>query len=494
MNVIYKKFANDSWLSGIATIATSFKGLIILPILAKELSPSLFGIWSQIMAAILLLLPFCFLELQYSMTRFLSAENDRRKINEGVSSILLVVGTTTLIVSIIIYITSWQLAIIFFKSVNAAPFVKLSAIMLIATMLDQFFLQYFISFRQMERYSAFTVLQAIVEPFLIWYLVILGYGLLGAFYSTFCARILILLGMVLLTKSEIKLTYPNFTLLKSYLIFSLPLIPLIFSFWIINNGNKYIIGFLMDTEAVGIYSATYILGSIIGSFYGPIALLIFPTITVLYNKNKIIEIKNILKYVFRFFIMLSIPSLIGIAILSKPLLELLATSEYLSNWAIIPIIALSIIFSQCGNLFSEILMLFKYTKQVSQIYGFVSIIYIVLNIIFISLMGLIGAALATMLTFMIQSAILYSFSSKLMPFELSPKFIIKCLLSSAIMGYCIFLFSEKTASLAILIIFGMITYFGSMILLKGFSREEYSLLKRLINPLIKKASISGEKL
>ena len=483
----YKKFTKDIGLAGIAQLVTSLKGLILLPILTKTLGAEFYGIWAQIMVTVSLLMPLALLQLEYAMTRFLTAEEDKNKVSKGISSIFVTVMLTASLISLLIFILAEPLAVAVFGGADAAYFVRISAFLILLTTLDQIMIQYFISFRQMKRYSSFMILQTIGEVLLIGYLVLSGYGLFGAIVSLLLVRAFIFIIGFLLVKSEVTLTTPSLSVIKPYLAFSLPLIPFTLSYWMINIGDRYVIGYFLGASEVGIYSASYALGSVVGFFFGPIVIVLLPAITNLYENNKIQELKNHLKYSFKFFMMFAIPSLFGLSILSKSLLRTLTTSEFISGYMIVPIVALGVILFNSSNLFSDVLMLFKRTKVLSVIFGFSATINMVMNLILVPMIGISGAAVATLITFAIHSLILGFISFKRLSFDLNLTFIAKSVLSSAIMGFMILEMNPFGAvNILISVVVGAVVYFGVLLLLKGFTKEEYVFVKGIVRGVVQK--------
>ena len=483
----YKKFTKDVGLAGIAQIISALKGLILLPVLTKTLGANDYGIWAQILVTVSLLMPLALLQLEYAMTRFLTAEEDKNKVSKGVSSIFVTVMLTASILSLLIFILAEPLAAAVFGGAGAMYFVKMSAFLILLTTLDQIIIQYFISFRQMERYSGFMILQMIGEVVLIGYLVLSGYGLFGAIVSLLLVRAFILIIGFLLVKSVVTITTPSISVIKHYLAFSLPLIPFTLSWWLVSSGDRYVIGYFLGASSVGIYSASYTLGNLISFLYAPIALVLFPAITNLYENNNIHEVKMHLKYTLKFFLMIAIPSLFGLTILSKSLLGILTTSEFMGAYTVVPIVALGALLFSMSILFSDILMLFKKTRIISLAFGSSALINLVMNIFLVPLIGILGAAIATLVTFAILFSILAFISFKSLSFDWGPRFITKSGVSSAVMGLVI-LEMNPLGAVSILISIGIATviYFGVLLILKGFTREEYVFLKEIVSNVVQK--------
>lgn len=480
----YKKFTKDVGLAGIAQTIAMLKGLILLPILTKTLGAEMYGIWALIMVTISLLMPLALLQLYHAMTRFLTAEEDKEKINKGFSSIFAASSSTAFILSFLIFILAEPLAVAVFGGADATYFVKLAAFLLLLTTLDQWIVEYFITFRQMERYSLFMILQTIGEVLLISYLVLSGYGLFGAIVSLLIVKAILFAVGFLLIRSEVRITTPSFSLITLYLRYSLPLLPYALCVWVVEVSDRYIIGYFLDIKAVGIYSAAYGLGSIVGFFWSPLSAVIFPALTNLYENNRTQELKTHLKYSLKFYLVFSIPSLFGLSILSKSLLITLTTSEFAEGFLIVPIIALATVLFRSSFINANILELVKKTKVMALIYGFSAFINLLMNIILVPLIGILGAAISTLITFAIH-LVISNLSTRELPFDRDLKFIVKSIISSAIMGLIILKLNPiGMVDILVSIVAGTGTYFGVLVLLKGFTKEEYEFMKGIVRSII----------
>ena len=481
----YKKFTKDVGLAGVAQLVTSLKGLILLPILTKTLGAEMYGIWALILATVSLLMPLALLQLGFAMTRFLAAEKDKAKISKGFYSIFAASSFTAFVLSFLIFILAEPLAVAIFGGAGAAYFVRISAFLVLLMTLDQVIIEYFVAFRQMERYAVFMILQTVGEIALIGYLVLSGYGLFGAIISLFVVKAVLFAAGFLVVWREVKITTPSISVVKSYLPFCLPLIPTTLCIWIVNLSDRYVIGYFMDIGDVGIYSAAYGLGSLVAFFYAPIGVVLLPTITSLYENNNIQELKTHLKYSLKFFLMFAIPSLFGLSILSKSLLRTLTTSEFVSGYLIVSIVALAIIFLNCSYINSNVILLHKRTKLLGGIYAISASINMAMNIILVPIIGILGAAIATLITFTVHLSAISIINFRRLPFDIDVKFIIKCVISSGVMGLVILKLSPVGA-INILISIGIATivYFGILILLKGFTKEEYVFLKDIAKAIL----------
>lgn len=477
----YKLFAQRVGLVGVTSAIVNLRGLILIPILTKTLGADAYGIWSQILVTISLLAPFCTLGLGYAITRFLAPEKNRRVVSKHMSSIFLTTSSVALILSGLLFVFSENLAAAVFGGIEAAFYIKISSLLILLAAVDQVMVEYFTGFQQIKRYSSFLILQTICEIILIPYFILSGFGLFGAIASLLIAKASTSVIAALWIRSDIGISVPHFSDVKPYLTYTLPLLPTALSYWFVNLGDRYVIGYFMGVEAVGIYSASYGLGAILALFYAPLSGTLFPAMVRCYENDNILELKIYLKYSLKFFLMFAIPSFFGLTVLSKSLLVTLATSEFVEGGVVISIVALSNLFYYSSFINTYILNMFKETKFVSIIYGGSALINLILNIILVPMMGIVGAAIATLATFMVHMLVIGRISFRKMPYEIDLNFIAKSLASSIVMALVVW-WLDPVGSISILISVGIgaMVYFGTLVLLRGFSKSESDFVRGIL--------------
>lgn len=481
----YKLFAQRVGLVGITNLIISLRGLILIPILTKTLGADGYGIWSQILVTISLLAPFCTLGLSYAILRFLGPEKDKQIISKGLSSIFAITAVIAFIFSSLIFILSGHLAVAVFGGIDAAFYIEISSFLILLAAIDHLLIIYFKAFQQMKRYSSFLILQTVGEVILIAYLVLSGFGLVGAIISLLIVRLVdSIIGFVWIT-SDVKFHAPDFSIVKSYLPYTLPFLPTALCYWLINLGDRYVIGYFMGVDAVGIYSASYGLGGLLVLFYAPLSGALFPAMVHCYENDKIQELKTYLKYSLKFFLMFAIPSFYGLSVLSKSLLVTLATSEFVEGGVVVSIVALATLLFYCSSINTHVLNLFKETKKVGLIYMASASINVVMNIILVPLMGIVGAAIATLVTFAVHLLVISVISFKKLSYDMDFKFIVKSITASIIMALVVWKLNPYGAvSILIAVVIAAVIYFGVLILLRGFTKDEYVFLRDIVKSVI----------
>jgi len=474
----YKLFAQRVGLIGVAQLIVSLRGLILLPILTKTLDIEVYGIWVQIIVTTSLLTFLATLQLHSAIIRFFAGEKDKAKIKVGFYSVFALVFLFNLLMILFIFIFSEPLAITFFGGEKAIPFVKLLCFIIPATALDTICIDFFRAFHQMKKYAGFLILQQILEVSLISYAVLSGYSLLGALLSLIISRTVLLFVSFLFIYPQIGIGKPDLSVLKPYLLFSLPLIPAALSCWVVEISDRYLIAYFLGVASVAIYSPAYILGTVIGMFMSPFGITMLPTMFKLYENNKIEELKMHLKYSLKVYLMFAIPSLFGLTVLSRSLLLTFTTSEFVSAYLIVPFVALGTIFYVGGGTIGIILQILKKTKILAVVGGAGAVINLILNIILIPIIGILGAAISTLITFLFMGTVSSILSFRAIPFDIDFNFISKSIIATIPMAFVVWKLNPYGAVNTLIAVgIAAVIYFGVLILLKGFTKEEYLFLR-----------------
>lgn len=474
----YKLFAQRVGLVGVTNFIVGLRGLILIPILTKTLGVSGYGIWSLIIVTISLAMPLAMLGLPQAMVRFLAPEKDKKEIQEGFFSVSFTVLSFGLVLSLILFALSDFFALIIIKDISIAPIIRIAAFMIVLTAIDQTILSFFTAFRQMKKYSLFVISQNFIEVALIAYTVLSGFGISGAVIGLLTSRAILLAIMLPYIVSRIGFKLPNFSRLKSYLSFGLPMVPTTIFAWIIHSSDRYMIGYFMGSVPVGIYSAAYGIGFVIHMFINPVGIVLFPTVSKLWDEEKIAEFKTHLRYSLKYFLMLAIPSLFGLSVLAKELLLILSTSEFVSGAILIPFVASGLILYGAYNTFHYVLTSAKRTDLLAISLGTASVVNIALNILFIPIIGILGAAIATSITYTSVGIIVPFLSRRYLKFEIDWIFIVKSVVASLIMASLILIFNPR-GLLEVIIATGGggLIYFAILSLLRSFNKEEIKVFK-----------------
>lgn len=477
----YEKFTKDIGIITITNIIIALRGLILLPIIAKTLGTSGYGIWAQAIVTLSLLAPVSTFGLAFALTRFLAGEKNKKQIQEGFFSVLVIVLCLSSLIALALLLFASPIANTLFNDANTIGIVKITAILVPFSAANLVFLNFFRAFRQMKTYSILTVLQNFGEIAAIAFLVLSGFGIFGAIVSLLIVRIFIDAIMFIMITLQIGVKIPDFSNIKSYLKFGLPLTPSSIFTWIVNASDRYIIGIFMTIASVGVYSAAYAIASIVSFFANPLTVVLPPTLSKLYDENRMGEVKIHLTYSLKYFLMVAIPSVFGLSILSKQLLCILSTPEFVASGSVvIPIVASGALLFGVWRIIEQNLVLVKKTKLIGITWGIAGLVNLSLNIIFVPVVGIVGAAISTLITFVVATMIMAHMSFKQFTFPIDWMFILKSIFASIIMAFVISTANPvQVVDVLVWMGIGAAIYAGLIFLLGGIRMDEFKFFKEL---------------
>ncbi|MEW6011597.1 MAG: polysaccharide biosynthesis C-terminal domain-containing protein [Euryarchaeota archaeon] len=475
----YKIFVQRIGLIGITNILIAVSSLILLPILTKNISINDYGLWIQVNVTILLVSNLITLGLPYAMVRFLAAKKVKSEIQEGFYSILLIILILAIILSLILFIFSQQIANILFNG-NHTVAIILPVIIIIAS-INNILLSYFRTFQQMKKYSSILFIQAYLNVILISYFAIANYGIIGIIIGlliTYCIAFLI---MIIFISLDIGFKIPKLRHIGEYLSFSLPTVPSNLSFWVVDSSDRYIIGILLGTAFVGYYSPGYTLGNTITMLLVPFSTLLPAVLSKYYDENKINEVKTVFSYSLKYFLILAIPSVFGISLLSKPLLMVLTTPEIASNgYLVTPFVAISALLSGLYGIYVLIIILEKKTKLIGVVWVIAAILNILFNILLIPYFGIIGAAFVTLIAYATTFVIIHFYSSKFLKLDIKIG-LLKIIISSILMAiFIIYANPSGIWNILSVICVSFLIYIALLLILGGIKKEEFKFIKEMI--------------
>jgi len=475
----YQKFARDVLIIGIASILTSLSGIILLPLITKTLGAHDYGIWAQFSVTLSLIGAFTSLGLPYAMTRFLPAKTNKEEIQEEFYSVFCLVPLVTLVASIILIVFADFIAGALFE--GATNIVRITALVILASAFISPCYGFLRSFRQMKKYSIFTIAHTYGQIGLIAYLVLNGYGILSMVLAVLAIALITFLALFFLIKRQIGIKRPHFSRIREYLSFSVPTIPGRLSSWIVGSSDRYVIGYFVGAASVGVYSAGYSLGTVPLMAAGVLGFVLPPTLSKLYDEGRMDEVKTHLSYSLKYLLALAIPFVFGAAILAEPVLRLFSTPEIASRgYFVMPLVALSTLFSAARVPIGHIIILVKKTKITAAIWIACALVNLGLNIVLVPRLGILGAAVTTVIAYGLGLGLIAHYAFKEFKFPIDWRFIIKCLIASAVMSLVIWRISPQGNVATILtIVVGAAIYGAALLLLKGFKKEEFKFFKGL---------------
>ena len=219
----------------------------------------------------------------------------------------------------------------------------------------------------------------------------------------------------------------------------------------------------------------------ISMFIAPLGFMLPPVLSKYYDENNMNEVKTVLRYSLKYFLALAIPSAFGLSLLSKTILTILTTPEIASwGYLITPFVAVSAVLLGMRAVIGQTFVLEKKTKISGTIWVVAAVLNLGLNLIFVPYIGILGAAITTLLVFALGLILATYYSFKYLTFDIDFSFISKSIFASIVMSFVIIKWNP-IGLFNVLTVIGVcaVVYSGILLLLKGVKKEEITFFREL---------------
>ena len=312
---IHKQFTQGVGLIGIANALVSASGIVLLPLLTKNLPATGYGYYVQVVTTVALLSVPLTLGLPIVLVRFVALNKEQEHIKADFYSIMFVTVLMNIIASCVLLLLSRSVAdFLFGGSVIIAAILP---IIILFASFNLLLLDYFRAFTQIKRYSLFYVAQTYLGLAFTSFFIFAGYGTVGAVLGFLVGQVVVFAIMLSIVVANIGIGLPRFAQMRTYLSFSVPLIPGSLSFWVVNSSDRYLIGIFLGASYVAYYSPSYALGMIIIMFSMPIAMMLPAIMSKHFDDNELILVEKTLRYSSKYFLALAVPTTVFLSFFSK---------------------------------------------------------------------------------------------------------------------------------------------------------------------------------
>ncbi|MCD8090495.1 MAG: oligosaccharide flippase family protein [Clostridiales bacterium] len=265
--------------------------------------------------------------------------------------------------------------------------------------------------------------------------------------------------------------------------YGFPLMGNLITTQILNKSDVYIITFFQGKGAAGIYSTNY---SLVSSAFTMLSAAVmrgsYPTILRTWSEGRKEQAGLLVNEAVRMYLILGVPAVCGVFALQDVISGVLFAAEYHSGNIIMGPVALGMMFLAVTEYSIKGWELNAMTKQIfyrSLIGGAVNV---VINLIFVPVFGIITAAVSTFLGFFVYFLLARFGTRKLLRFRLPLKTYIRIIGSGLLMWLVLIIIKNilprNIIALGAMVIFGIIIYFGTLVLSGEVKEELQTLLKK----------------
>ncbi len=405
----YKRLLSNTAILGAGTFTSKVLVFLLMPLYTALLSTEQFGIADILMQTANLLIPVACLGLGDGLFRF-ALDTSREKRKQVFSSAFFVIVIGMLPLALLIqafnfisiyngyvwlvfaYVCSANLHTVCANYIRACDKTKTFALQGIAN-------------------TALTIILNVV------FLVVFDLGVLGYVLSVVLADFLVTVVIFIACRlyRDLDIRVPKKDLLKDMLKFSIPYIPTTMMWLITSSSDRFILTAFAGASENGLYAAAYKLPTLI-SLAGGVFIEAWHFSSV--NDAKPEERKSFFGGVYKNYTGIMFIGTSFIILFAKVLSALLLDEAYYSSWKYVPVLSVAMLFSAFSAFMGSVYFLEKRSTRSMITAAVGALTNIVFNLLLIPTQGAMGAAVATVISYMVVFVIRAVDTGKYLKFDL----------------------------------------------------------------------------
>lgn len=391
---------------------------LTLPIFTNSMSQEAFGLVSFAIALMAFINTLTNAGLPAATYRFYYDSTDSYFRHEVLGSALGMFLSFVIIPAACLFVWAESVATFFLSDARLAPIIQLTALLLVVdTLINYGYTLLRIQMRPLAT-SISNILIVIVQ---------MGFALLFVFYFRLSAigyvsGLLLggFVGLIMLawlTRNIISFRISQDSV-KDLLKYGLPLLPAALSMWALNLADRMLIGSILGLDQLAIYEVGYKIGALVTLAAAPFQAAWPPFAFATMHKTNAAQIY---RDVLTGLLAVCLFCVLGLLAFKAEILSLLAPSSYMPALTVIGWVAVAKTFEASYVVTSIGSKISKRTVNLSIAAIFSAVIYLVLNLVLINWWGIQGAAVATMVGYLLLSFTGYAVSQYTYSFPLDRK-------------------------------------------------------------------------
>jgi O-antigen/teichoic acid export membrane protein len=253
------------------------------------------------------------------------------------------------------------------------------------------------------------------------FLPFIGHSARTYFTGTLLVESGLVIGLTIWLVSRGVLAPRHFTLdlLRAAIGYGTPLVLYELAYAVLVSADRFLVRHYVGAEALGFYSVAYGLANNVNEFLvAPLGLALIPIYMKIWNSDGAEKTSAFLTTAFNIFMLAGVGVLAAIAAAGHSIVVFLASEKYAGADRLIPVILAGLLVYGANVFVAAGLLIHKRTTQMSGMLVIAAAFNIGLNCLLLPRMGLMGGALATLLSYLVCIAMLATASNRVLPLHI----------------------------------------------------------------------------
>lgn len=463
----------NSFILACVEVIVRAKSLIVLSLMTFYLGPEKFGTWSQVVAISAFFSPFVIMGTDAAIFRYLPG-SDRASQLDYFRTWLTSSLVACFFVALFLSLFSTQVSIYVLGDVDNCKYILLASLILVSNTLLNSVRIWFRVLNDIKFYSYFISLSALASLLISFLLITFKFNLYQIIlYISLFDIFVSVVGLSWIYRHQVFFILPNTQILTKLLNYGAPLFISSFAMWGLNYVDRFLLPSYVSIREVGVYTLAYQLGSMATqALTTPVWTQFQGVVTSNFNGDDASQYKRTFDFLITLLLATSVPLVVGLLVVGKDILLMFAPSEFLRGVYVLPLISLGYLFHMLASCYEVVIGLYHRQKILTYTSFLILLLNIFSNLILMPLFGIVGAALATLLSFFVQFVFAFFLARKYRPGNLRLMLITKILVASLLMGCGLVLLKSHVPTsflgTVLQILFGIVMYFIMILSFKVF--------------------------
>ncbi|WP_248515204.1 flippase [Salinarchaeum laminariae] len=392
------KLSTDVLVTTLVKISLKLRGIVVIPLVTIYLGTAAYGAYAQVFAVATLLGQVTLLGLDTGIVQFFQQYGEDRSVTYWtLASALLLTGTGSMLVvaAAAPLLATYTLG----DRAFATTFLVGSALVPLTVWL-RFGQGYLRATRRIKYYSLSDVAVVYGHIAAVAGTVLLtDFGIAGVLAVVVATRAVAVGGIHLAIVREVGVASPSLERFRYFLGYSVPTMGTDVARSTLTQADRLLVGAVLGATAVGVYSVAYQVAQGMLLYVRPLSITLFPEFSRLWAEERP-RVRDLTITALRYFIALAVPTIGGLWLIGKSILNLLTTPDVAAEAApLLVLLAIGILLQGVSEIYTELFYAADQTSVPLRIQGVAAIVNVALNALLLPTIGIQGAAIATIVTF-----------------------------------------------------------------------------------------------
>jgi O-antigen/teichoic acid export membrane protein len=435
-----KKLARHSTSYSLGNLLVMLSGFVSFPIFTRIFSVEEYGMLNLVSATLPLLIGISKLGVQNAIVRYygearlavggLGLQRLRSTTLLGMLGSSLVVTLVWVAFCLIVPASQWS-------DPRVRGLLLLTSVLVVVQTVDSCLINFVRAEQRSGLFSSYAVTRRYVSLAVVlatlFYVSRSLYGLYAATILTDASAVLLLF-VYLGHARDYSPRHFDPDLFRKMLAFGVPLIAYELAAVMLNIGDRYVIEALLGSGPLGEYSAAYNLCDYVRAVaFVSVAQAIAPMYVSSWGERGEAETRRFVQEALRYLLMLAVPVVAGLAAVGGDLLALLASEKYRHGATVIPWVTAGMGIDAAVAIVGAGLFIHKRTATLAGLVAGCAVLNIGLNLVLVPRYGILGAGIATFLSYAALTVAVQRASAKAMPVAFPWRDALKFMLLAGVM-------------------------------------------------------------